>query len=231
MKLLFLEIDTERSWAVASIGPACLAAFVEQAARTVQPANTPTCMKGSVNAVADAVRKTSWRSSSLSPLMVLRITSFFWMTLLQSFHRGSVSFARCTRSDFGFHFRYTLDRTPSHGTVRVLAAKGGRDRRSGRHSQWHTLHAAVQDDDGWKLITTPAGQSVTAELTQGLMAKIEPRPIATGGYLGPRLRSQWLADGDRVWLLWERKSDHRGSTPRISGDLIGRPCHDGNMKD
>ena len=30
MKILFLEIDTERSWAVASIGPASIAAFVRR---------------------------------------------------------------------------------------------------------------------------------------------------------------------------------------------------------
>lgn len=90
-------------------------------------------------------------------------------------------------------------------------------------SQWHSLHAAVRSEAGWKPLTKPDGSMNAADLTQGLMAKIEPRPLATGGYLGPRVRPTLLADGDRVWLLWERKSDHRGSTPRISGDLVGRP--------
>ncbi|MEZ6127522.1 MAG: hypothetical protein R3C59_02410 [Planctomycetaceae bacterium] len=90
-------------------------------------------------------------------------------------------------------------------------------------SQWHTLHAAVRDNDKWQHIETPDGSSVAAELTQGLMAQIEPKAVATGGYLGPRVRPMWLADEERVWLLWERKSDHRGSTPSVSGDLVGRP--------
>jgi hypothetical protein len=59
------------------------------------------------------------------------------------------------------------------------------------------------------------------------MAKIAPKPVATGGYLGSRLRPMLHADGDDVWLLWERKSDHRGSTPKVSGDLVGRPIHGG----
>ena len=99
--------------------------------------------------------------------------------------------------------------------------------RPGVISQWHTLHAAVRGNDGWRQITTPDGNATAAELTQGLMAKIEPRPVATGGYLGPRTRPSLLADDDRVWLLWERKSDHRGSTPKVSGDLVGRPSRNG----
>jgi len=97
-------------------------------------------------------------------------------------------------------------------------------------SQWHSLHAAVRSETGWKRITTSDGGTTAANLTQGLMAKIEPRPVATGGYLGPRVRPSLLADGDRVWLLWERKSDHRGSTPTVSGDLVGRPSHNGHWQ-
>lgn len=97
-------------------------------------------------------------------------------------------------------------------------------------SQWHSLHAAVRTDAGWKPIRRPDGSMTAADLTQGLMAKIDPRPVATGGYLGPRVRPMLLADRDRVWLLWERKSDHRGSTPKISGDLVGRPSLDGQWQ-
>lgn len=97
-------------------------------------------------------------------------------------------------------------------------------------SQRHTLHAAVRRDDGWQQLLTARGNNVAAELTHGLMAKIEPRPVATGGYLGPRLRPMLLADDERVWLLWERKSDHRGSTPTVSGELIGRPCRAGKWQ-
>ncbi len=94
-------------------------------------------------------------------------------------------------------------------------------------SQWHTLHVASRDKDGWRQIVTPNGNTTAAELTQGLMAKIAPEPIATGGYLGARLRPSLLSHGESLWLLWERKSDHRGSTPHVSGDLVGRQSLDG----
>ena len=101
---------------------------------------------------------------------------------------------------------------------------------SGVVSQWHSLHAAVRDDTAWRQITTASGDTTAAELTHGLMAKIDPRPEATGGYLGPRLQPSLLGDGERVWLLWERKSNHRGSTATVSGDLIGRPSRDGKWQ-
>ena len=97
-------------------------------------------------------------------------------------------------------------------------------------SQWHSLHAAVRGDSRWRPITTSEGETTAADLTHGLMAKIDPRPVATGGYLGPRLRASWLADGEQVWLLWERKSNHRGSTPTVSGDLVGRPSREGRWQ-
>lgn len=97
-------------------------------------------------------------------------------------------------------------------------------------SQWHSLHAAIRRDGRWQSVETSDGRTTGAELTQGLMAKIEPRPVATGGYLGPRVRPSLLADADRVWLLWERKADHRGSTPKISGDLVGRPSLNGQWQ-
>lgn len=107
--------------------------------------------------------------------------------------------------------------------LRKIDVQGG----PGVVSQWHTLHVARRSGMGWKQIETTEGQTAAAELTQGLMAKIDPKPIATGGYLGPRTRPALVADGERVWLLWERKSNHRGSTPTVSGDLIGRPIIEG----
>lgn len=97
-------------------------------------------------------------------------------------------------------------------------------------SQWHSLHASVRRKDGWQPIAQEDGSTAAADLTQGLMAKIAPRPVATGGYLGPRVKPLLLADADRVWLLWERKSDHRGSTPKVAGDLVGRPSLNGKWQ-
>lgn len=92
----------------------------------------------------------------------------------------------------------------------------------GAISQMHTLHAAQLVDGRWEKI-----EGTGAELTQGLMARIEPKPLATGGYLGRRTSPMLLESDDAVWLLWERKSNHRGSTPNVTGDLLGRPIRNG----
>jgi hypothetical protein len=105
-------------------------------------------------------------------------------------------------------------------TVDVI---GGR----GAVSQRHTLHAACRADDGWQLIRSPDGESTAAELTHGLMARFEPELVPTGGYLGRRRSPMLLEDGSSVWLLWERKSDHRGRSPNVTGQLIGRKAERG----
>ncbi len=94
-------------------------------------------------------------------------------------------------------------------------------------SQWHTLRAAIRRDAQWTMVKDRFGNSAAAELTQGLVAKIEPRAVATGGYLGRRAAPMLLEDGKDLWLLWERKSDHRGRTTDVVGDLLGRPMKDG----
>ena len=98
-------------------------------------------------------------------------------------------------------------------------------------SQWHTLHAARSTSDGWSVLADEAGNTVAGELTQGLMAQISPRPIATGGYLGRRTTPMLIEVDGRLWLMWERKSDHTGSTWRVHGDLIGRPLEGGVWRD
>lgn len=97
-------------------------------------------------------------------------------------------------------------------------------------SQWHILQAAVQAGDQWQLVTNPDGDATAAELTQGLMGKIEPRVVATGGYLGQRTQPMLLRSGDDIWLMWERKSDHNGRTPYVVGDLIGRRMRRGRWE-
>ena len=97
-------------------------------------------------------------------------------------------------------------------------------------SQWHTLHAAIRREGQWKMIRDKSGNSTAAELTQGLVAQIEPRAVATGGYLGRRTAPMLIERRDAVWLLWERKTNHRGSTPNVVGDLIGRPCINGRWQ-
>lgn len=96
-------------------------------------------------------------------------------------------------------------------------------------SQLHTLHAAVCSDtewqpvlSKWRPVTDSQGSATAAELTSGLMAKIDPEPIATGGYLGRRTQPMLAVSGGDLWLLWERKSDHSGRSPDVVGELIGR---------
>jgi hypothetical protein len=86
---------------------------------------------------------------------------------------------------------------------------------------------AIRHNGSWSLVTDSQGNATGAELTHGLMAKIAPKPVATGGYLGRRTQPMLLETDDAVWLLWERKADHRGSTPNVTGELIGRPMRGG----
>ncbi|MEX2581419.1 MAG: DUF3604 domain-containing protein [Verrucomicrobiales bacterium] len=105
---------------------------------------------------------------------------------------------------------------------------GGAGAGAGAISQWHTLHAATLAADGdWQPVLAPDGTRAGAELTQGLMARIEPKPAATGGYLGRRTTPMLLEADGETWLLWERKSDHGDVTPRVTGDLVGRPFKEG----
>lgn len=90
-------------------------------------------------------------------------------------------------------------------------------------SQFHTLHVARRTPRGrWQTITTTEGQSAAAELTHGLMVNVRPGITATGGYLGRRTAPILVLEGEAVWLLWERKADHRASTPNAEGQLLGR---------
>ena len=111
--------------------------------------------------------------------------------------------------------------------VEVADVVGG----AGAISQMHTLHMSTLRDGKWSLTRNRDGSTAGAELTHGLMSKIEPRAVATGGYTGRR-RAPMLAQrsGGEVWLIWERKSDHRGRTPQVTGELIGRPANDGQWE-
>ena len=100
----------------------------------------------------------------------------------------------------------------------------------GAITQWHTLDVAVRDGDHWRMLREKDG-SAAATLTHGLIAPMEPEPVATGGYMGRRRHPMLLEDDDAIWLLWERKSDHRGRTPAATGELIGRRFHNGRWQE
>jgi hypothetical protein len=111
--------------------------------------------------------------------------------------------------------------------VRVADVMAG----EGAISQWHTLDMAVREDGRWQPIRDPHGGTAGATLTHGLLARMEPEPVPTGGYLGRRRHPMLLEDGDAVWLLWERKSEHRGSTPATTGELVGRRSQGGTWQE
>lgn len=97
----------------------------------------------------------------------------------------------------------------------------------GAITQWHTLHVAAHEDGGWRLLRDADGSSAAATLTHGLIARMEPKPVATGGYMGRRRHPMLLEAGEAIWLLWERKAEQRASTPIAKGELIGRRFEDG----
>lgn len=107
--------------------------------------------------------------------------------------------------------------------VRATDVIGG----AGAISQMHSAHLATLTDGKWSLTKNEDGSTAGAEFTHGLMSKIDPKAVATGGYTGRRRTPMLAANGDEVWLLWERKSNHRGSTPLVTGDLIGKPVSKG----
>ena len=113
------------------------------------------------------------------------------------------------------------------GWLKVVDVIGGK----GALTQWYTLHAAVRGDDGWRVIRDAEGDDTAAELTHGLIATMGPKPVSTWGYMGCRRRPMLLAAGDAAWLLWERKMDHSGSSPNVTGELIGRKAADGKWQE
>ncbi|NQT15565.1 MAG: DUF3604 domain-containing protein [Planctomycetes bacterium] len=100
----------------------------------------------------------------------------------------------------------------------------------GAITQWHTLHVAAHRPDGWRLLRDSNGSSAAATLTHGLIARMEPEPVATGGYMGRRRHPLLLEEGGAIWLVWERKAEHRASTPVAAGELIGRRFQGGRWR-
>lgn len=111
--------------------------------------------------------------------------------------------------------------------VRATDVIGG----EGVIDQLHSIEVARRRDNGWEMVADTQGRTEAAVLAHGLLAKIEPKPEATGGYLGRRRDPMLVRDGDGVWLLWERKTGHAGGTSEIAGELAGRRITGGRMAD
>lgn len=102
--------------------------------------------------------------------------------------------------------------------VKVTDVTGG----EGVIDQVHSIEMARRQGDRWEVLAEAGGRTELAVLAHGLTAKIEPKPEATGGYLGRRRDPMLVRDGEGVWLLWERKATHTGGTTNVTGDLCGR---------
>lgn len=93
--------------------------------------------------------------------------------------------------------------------------------------QSNAAQVAVRRDGRWELVRDNDGGADVASLDYGLLTRMAPKPVPTGGYLGERRRPLLLHDGAAVWVAWERKSDETGSTPQVEGELVGRRYADG----
>ena len=93
--------------------------------------------------------------------------------------------------------------------------------------QLHTLQMAIRHKDGWHLVRDEAGKSdEAAYLVYGLLSDLGG-PGYPSGYLGRRRHPLLVADEQGVWLMWEQKSDHKGTGLTTPGDLLGRHCTSG----
>ncbi len=88
--------------------------------------------------------------------------------------------------------------------------------------QSNYAQVAVRRDGHWILQRDETGNPDLACLDYGLLARLTPKPVPTGGYLGERRKPMLLEESGAVWLVYERKSDETGSTPTVTGSLVGR---------
>ncbi len=109
--------------------------------------------------------------------------------------------------------------------VKVTDVTGG----EGVIDQVHALEVARRQGERWEILADAGGRSEVAVLAHGLTAKLTPRPVPTGGYLGRRRDPMFARDGEAVWLLWERKAQHDGNTSNVTGDLCGRRIAAGTL--
>ena len=79
--------------------------------------------------------------------------------------------------------------------------------------QWQSIETVCHDGE-WRR------QPRVADLCQGLLPKTN-----VWGYCGRRRHPMLVANGEGMWVLWERKHPHDGSTLVATGALCGR-CAD-----
>jgi len=93
------------------------------------------------------------------------------------------------------------------------------DDRNGRSR----IHARVCDNGKWQGLASVSPDNYDAFRSALAVEADGTAWVLWDGYLGQRRQAMLLEDGDAVWLFWERKTDHEGRTPDVTGDLLGRP--------
>ncbi|MDC0936702.1 DUF3604 domain-containing protein [Pirellulales bacterium] len=93
--------------------------------------------------------------------------------------------------------------------------------------QINTLHMALTNDGKWREVRDPDGGDVGATLVHGITPRMHPRPTGKWGHMAPLRGARLLAEGDTVWLLWERKTRDNDEPADALADLAARPCRDG----
>jgi len=91
---------------------------------------------------------------------------------------------------------------------------------SGVVDQWQSIQAARLNDGIWERLPE------VTDLCQGMLVN-----AGAGGYLGNRRKPMLVADGERVWVLWERKDVEDGHTRRAIGILCGKYFDDGEWSE
>ena len=97
----------------------------------------------------------------------------------------------------------------------------------GAIGQIHTLHMALRQENGWRIVRDAEGRSTGATCVHGLTAQMEPKATPKLGHMARLRVPMLLPDGDTIWLVWERKTHHARHPALSTADLAARPCSEG----
>ncbi|MGH8020863.1 MAG: hypothetical protein ACREIA_21780, partial [Opitutaceae bacterium] len=97
--------------------------------------------------------------------------------------------------------------------------------------QSNSAVVAVRRDGRWQTVPDADGRHEIVSLDQGLLARMAPKYVPTGGYLGERRKPMLLENDGSVWIVCERKSDESMRTPDAAGELVGREYRDGRWSE
>ncbi len=96
--------------------------------------------------------------------------------------------------------------------------------------QYPTIRGAVRTESGWELLRCESrqrdglsGPEVDTDLAILAWGLLSVHGAGVWGYLGRRRKPLLINDNAGTpWLLWERKEEHDGSTPKAGGMVCGK---------